>query len=235
MAHRDAPRATPRHRDWKLVVRRVREDLTKRRIIAIAAGVTFYSLLAIFPALAALVALYGLLADPATIARNLDSVASFIPGGAIDVIREQIERIAAQSTGSLGLTVLVGIGASLWSANGGIKALFDALNVVHGVDEKRGFVALNGVSLAFVLGGILFVLLAIGAMVALPIALNHVGLENETKLIVSIVRWPALLAGVAVLLALVYRFGPNRGNPRWRWITWGSSLASVGWLAASLL
>ena len=235
MAHRDAPRATPRHRDWKLVVQRVREDLTKRRIIAIAAGVTFYSILAIFPALAALVALYGLLADPSTIARNLDSVASVIPSGGIEVLREEINRIAAQSAGSKGLTVVVGLGASLWSANGGIKAMFDALNVVHGVDEKRGFIVLNAVSLAFVLGGLVFVLLAIGAMVALPIVLNHVGLENETKLIVSIVRWPALFAAVALLLAFVYRFGPNRENPRWRWITWGSAIASVGWLVASLL
>jgi membrane protein len=132
------------------------------------------------------------------------------------------------------VTVVVGLAASLWSANGGVKALFDALNVVYGADEKRGFVELNAVSLGFVIGGIAFVLLAIAGMVALPIVFDHLGLEHQTKLIASIVRWPALLAVVAVMLALIYRFGPDRSDPRWRWITSGSALAALAWLIASI-
>ncbi len=231
---RSTGRVAPRRRDWMRILRQLREDLSKRRILAIAAGVTFYSLLAIFPAIAALVALYGLVADPVTIARNLDGVSTFVPGGAIDVIRDEINRIAAQSSGTKGVTVIVGLAASLWSANGGVKALLDALNVVHGVEEKRGFVELNAISLAFVVGGILFVLLAIGAMVALPALLNQLGLEHQTRLVVSIVRWPALLAAISLLLALIYRYGPDRPDPRWRWISWGSALASLAWLIASL-
>jgi membrane protein len=162
--------------DWKTVFKTISADLTKRRIIAIAAGVTFYALLAIFPAVAALVALYGLIADPVTIAQHLGNLSSFVPGGAIDVIGDEINRIAAQSKETKGLTVLVGLAVSLWSANGGVKAMFDALNVVYGVEETRGFVRLNAISLAFVIGGLLFVLVAIGTVVALPIALNHLGL-----------------------------------------------------------
>jgi membrane protein len=221
--------------DWKMVADRIREDLTKRRIITIAAGVTFYSLLAVFPAIAALVALYGMVADPGTIAQNLGDLSSFMPGGAIDVIGDQINRIAAQSTGALGLTVLVGVAALLWSANGGVKALFDALNVVYGADERRSFVRLNAVSLAFVTGGILFILVAIGMVVALPPLLQHLGLESQTKGIIDIARWPALLIAVALWLAFIYRFGPDRPEPKWRWITWGSAFASVAWLIASLL
>jgi membrane protein len=233
--NRPAPRVHAATPDWKAVLRSIREDLTERRIIAIAAGVTFYSLLAIFPAIAALVALYGLIADPATIAQHLDSLTSVVPGGAIDVMREQIGRIAAQSTRTKGLTIFVGLLVSLWSANGGVKALFDALNVVYGLEEKRSFVRLNAISLAFVVGGLAFVLVAIGTVVALPVALHHVGIEEQTKWIVSIGRWPALLVVVGAVLALVYRFGPDRHRARWRWITWGSAFAAVGWLIASLL
>ncbi|HTS20207.1 MAG TPA: YihY/virulence factor BrkB family protein [Casimicrobiaceae bacterium] len=231
----NAPRAHASAPDWKAVFGSIRADLTKRRILAIAAGVTFYSLLAIFPATAALVALYGLIADPATIAKHLDSVASFVPGGAIDVIRDEIGRIVAQSAGTKGLTVATGVLVSLWSANGGVKALFDALNVVYGVEEKRGFLKLNAISLAFVLGGLATVLLAIGGVVALPLALHQVGMDEGAKLIVSGARWPALLIVVGLLLALIYRFGPSRRGARWRWISWGSAFASAAWLIASLL
>src|SRR5207244_12143379 len=113
---------------------------TRQRVVAIAAGVTFYSLLAVFPAIAALVASYGLVADPGTITQHLDSMSGFMPEGAIDVMRDQITRIAAQSSSTLGVTFIAGLAASLWSANGGIKAMFDALNVVYGVEERRGFV-----------------------------------------------------------------------------------------------
>jgi membrane protein len=223
------------HPDWKAVFQAVRSDLTKRRIIAIAAGVTFYSLLAIFPAIAALVALYGLVANPATIAQHLDSLASFVPGGAIDVISEEINRIAAQSGQTKGLTIVVGLAVSLWSANGGVKALFDALNVVYEVDEKRGFIRLNATSLAFVIGGLVFVLVAIGVVVALPIVLSHIGLGEQARLIVSIGRWPALFVAVALMLAFIYRYGPDRPDAHWRWITWGSAFASIAWLIASIL
>ena len=221
--------------DWKTVLKSIYADLTKRRILAIAAGVTFYSLLAIFPAVAALVALYGLVADPVTIAQHLGNLSSFVPGGAIDVIGDEINRIAAQSKEAKGLTVVVGLAVSLWSANGGVKAMFDALNVVYDIDETRSFVKLNAISLAFVIGGLVFVLVAIGAVVALPIVLNHIGMGEQTKLVVSIGRWPALFVAVALLLAFVYRHGPNRHDARWRWITWGSALASIAWLIASIL
>ncbi len=231
----DAPPAAHRRRSLLGIARRLREDLTKRRIIAIAAGVAFYSLLAVFPAIAALVALYGLVADPATIARHLDAVAAFVPGGAIQVIGDEINRIAAHSRGTLGVALVVGLAASLWSANGGVKALVDALNVVYGVDERRGFVALNATSLGLVVVGISFILLAIAAVVALPIVVNALGVAGRSETVVSVLRWPALLVGVALMLALVYRFGPDRPHPRWRWITWGSAVASVAWLVVSAL
>ena len=222
-------------RDWKDVIRRVAKGISRQRIVLVAAGVTFYALLAIFPALAALVALYGLVADPAAVIEHIEKLSGLLPGGAVDVIRDQIARIAAKPRSTLGLAFAAGLVVSLWSANGGVKALFDALNVVYVEKEKRGFVRVTAVSLAFVVGGILFVLLAVGAVVAVPIALRHLGIPPLGKSLISIGRWPILFAIVALVVALVYRFGPDRTNPRWRWISWGSASAAIAWLAVSAL
>jgi membrane protein len=201
----------------------------------VAAGVTFYSVLALFPAIAALVALYGLFADPITITTNLDSIAGFVPGGAVEVIRDQITRVASQGRTTLGLTFLAGLGALLWSANAGIKSLFDALNLVYNEPEKRSFIWLNIISLTFTVLAIVFALVAIGVVVVVPIVLDFMGLRGATELVIKIGRWPALLIVVSMALAFLYRYGPSRQKPRWRWITWGSAVAAVSWLAVSIL
>ena len=152
-------------RGWKDILWRVYEEMNKDRILAVAAGVTFYGLLALFPAIAALVAIYGLFADPATIQDHLNLLSGVLPGGALEVISEQVKRITSKGSGTLGFAFFSGLAISLWSANAGMKAMFDALNVAYGEEEKRGFIALNLLSLAFTLGMILFVLVAIGAIV----------------------------------------------------------------------
>ena len=222
-------------RGWKDILLRIWKNIGKDRVVVVAAGVTFYSILALFPAIAALVALYGLFADPAAITSHLDSIAGVVPGGAIEVMRDQITRVASQGRTTLGVTFIVSLLVSLWSANAGIKSLFDALNLVYNESEKRSFVKLNLVSLTFTLFAIVFVLLAIGAMVVVPIALNFLGLGGATEMIFKIARWPALLVVVAWALALIYRYGPSREKPRWRWISWGSALAAVCWIGVSIL
>ena len=179
------PSAKGPARGLKELVRRAYTNIGKHRVLALAAGVTFYSILAIFPAIAALVGIYGLFADPTTISTHLDSVADFLPGGAIDVIREQLTRIASHGKSTLGLTFVIGLGVSLWSANAGLKALFDALNLIHETEEKRGFIKLNIVSLAFTILGIIFAILALAAVIAIPVILNASGLGGATELLVN--------------------------------------------------
>jgi membrane protein len=232
--HADTPSEIPA-RGWKDIFWRIYQNLSEHRVIAIAAGVTFYVLLAIFPAIAALVSIYGLFADATTISGHLASMGSILPGGAVDIIGEQIGRLTAQPAAKLGLTFFVGLGISLWSANAGIKALFDALNIVYGEKEKRGFFKLNLVSLTFTAGVLVFALIALGTVVALPIALDYVGLGRATELLVKIGRWPVMFVVVALGIALIYRYGPSRDTPRWRWITWGSAAAALLWIGASIL
>jgi membrane protein len=220
---------------WKDIVWRVYQNIGRDRVVTLAAGVTFYSILALFPAIAALVALYGLFADPNTISTHLDSLSGIVPEGAMNVLSDEIKRIAAQGNNTLGLTFVVGLATALWSANAGIKSLFDALNLVYKEPEKRGFIMLNALSLTFTLGAVVFVLLALGAMVVLPIILNYLGIAAAAELAVKILRWPALLLMVTFGLAVLYRYGPSRAKPKWEWVTWGSVFAAIAWVAVSIL
>src|SRR5437764_11042143 len=159
-------------RGWKDILWRVYAGISDDRILANAAAVTFYALLALFPAIAALVSIYGFFADPASIEQHLDSISGVMPGGATDVIRDQLNRLTAQPRGTLGISFLIGLVISLWSANGGIKALFDALNTVYEEKEERRFIRLNAITVGFTVAMIGFLIVALAGIVALPVALN---------------------------------------------------------------
>ncbi|HEY3777898.1 MAG TPA: YihY/virulence factor BrkB family protein [Rhizomicrobium sp.] len=203
------------------------------RVLAISAGVTFYALLAIFPAIAALVSIYSLFADAKTIHSTIASMGTVLPGGAIQIIGDQLRRLTANSHRALGLAALIGILVSLWSANSGVKAMFDALNIVLKEQEKRSFIRLNAISLAFTIGGLVVALLALVAVVAVPAIIKSNGWPLVRQ-ILDIGRWPVLWACIAVGIALLYRFGPSRNDIPWRWISWGSAFASLLWIGASI-
>jgi membrane protein len=222
-------------RGWKDILWRTYEQIGEDRLLAVAAGVVFYGLLAVFPAVTALVSLYGLFASPSAISDQLSLLAGILPQGAVEILREQIGRLTAGSGAKLGFGFIFGLAVALWSANAGMKAIMDALNVVYEEKEKRGFIKLNLISLAFTIGAIVSVLLALGAVVVLPVALSYLGLQNLTGLLFRLARWPLLLLIVIFGLAVLYRYGPSRREPRWQWISVGSAFAAVAWLISSAL
>ncbi len=230
----EAPTAIPA-KGWKDILWRSYEEMNKDRILAVAAGVTYFGLLALFPAITAFVSLYGLFADAATINDHLTALSGFLPGGATEIIADQVKRINQNSSGTLGFAFFSGLAIALWSANAGMKAMFDALNVAYGEEEKRGFIKLNLVSLSFTLGAILFILTAIGAIVVVPLVLQFVGLGVVAEWLLWLARWPALLLALIVGLAVLYRYGPSRDRPEWKWITPGGIVAAVVWVVASML
>jgi membrane protein len=222
-------------RGWKDILWRVYRGISENRILLVAAGVTFYALLAIFPGIAALISIYGLFADPASVASHLDTMANVAPGGAIDILREEMTRLASQGGATLGVSFLVSLAISFWTANSGVKAIFDALNIVYGEEEKRSFIKLNIITLFVTLWIVVFILLTLAAVVAVPVALTYIPLPGVTALVVKIGRWPILFVLVTTALAVLYKYGPSRTEPRWRWVTWGSVSAAIVWLAASAL
>jgi membrane protein len=220
---------------WKDIAWRVYKGIEEDRLLAVAAGVTFYALLAIFPALAALVSLYGLIADPASISKQLDMLNGILPEGAVGIIADQVKRLAAAPHGSLSFALIASLAISLWSANAGMKAVFDALNVAYREKEERGFIKLNLLSLAFTLAAIILLIVALGCVVVLPILFNFIGMGGFAKTALAIVRWPLLMAVVVGALCVLYRYGPSRAAARWRWIFWAAVVAAVLWVIGSML
>ena len=219
---------------WWQIAKRVFAQISDDRILAEAAGVTFYVLLAIFPAVATLVSLYGLVADPKTISQNLSLASGLLPGGGMQILHDQVTSLTSGPPKALGLGVVVGLLTSVWSANAGMKALFDALNVVYDEREKRGFVLRTVLTLAFTLGALIFVILAMTGVVVLPAVLNFVGLGATADTLLKLGRWPALLIVLSLFLAAIYRYGPSRLKARWGWVSWGGGAATVCWLVVSL-
>jgi membrane protein len=220
---------------WKDILWRVYEEVSKDRVLSVAAGVTFYALLAIFPGIAAFVSLYGLVADAATINQHLALLSGFLPGGAIEIISEQVKSLTSKPGGTLGFAFFFGLAISLWSANAGMKAMFDALNIVYDEDEKRGFITLTLQSLLFTLGALVFLLLALVAVAVIPVVLKLFPFGQFVEQLMSILRWPILLVGVLLGLAVLYRYGPSRDKAEWRWVTWGSAIAALLWILGSML
>jgi membrane protein len=225
--------ATPRSAGLLGLARRTWAEFTEDRIPAVAAGATFYALLALFPALGVFVSLYGLLADLDAAQRQILGLRGLLPEGGVAVLSEQIARLAALPQSSLSLTFVLSLALSIWSANAGMKALIAGLNVAYETRERRGLLRLNAVSLVFTAGGIMFAMAALATVAAAPELLSRAGLGGLTGL--SGLRWPIMLAVTAGGLSVLYRYAPSHEHPRWRWITPGGVVAALAWGATSAL
>jgi membrane protein len=235
---RAAASGDPPRSGWALhkhVLYRVYEEFFADRVMSLAGGVTFFVLLAIVPAITALVSIYAQVANPAVVQSELSSLQHLMPSGSFGVIRQQVSRIVSSSGGSLGIWFFFGLAVSIWSANSGMKSIIDALNIVYGVEDERSFIRLNFVSLAMTLAAVIGLILAMAALVALPLVINYLPLGSFGKTLADWARWPALLALLMVGLAVLYRFGPHREHPRWEWVSPGNIFGAVAWLAGSAL
>jgi membrane protein len=220
---------------WKDVLWRTFERISEDRLLANAAGVVFFGLLAVFPAITALVSSYGLFADNSTIGANLQALSLMLPEGSFQIVQDQVARVLAKGNTALGATFLLGLALALWSANAGVKALLDALNAAYEARETRSFIRLNLLSLMFTTGAIMALMLMVSAVVAFPLALDHVGLAPDTQLVLGLIRWPLLFAVLWIVLALLYRFGPSRPRRPWRWLIVGATVAALLWIGGSAL
>jgi len=230
----DSPTQIP-VRGWLDVARRVKEQAKEDDVSLLAGGVAFFGLLALVPALAALVSLYGLVASEATVTDQVASVLGAAPTEVRTLVEEQLRAIVRGSAGSAGLAAVVGIVVALWSASSGMNHLVGAINLAYDERESRGFVRLRAISLGLTVGAIVFLVIAFGAIALLPSILAKTGLPLGARVVVGAVRWVVLLVGMLVALGMLYRYGPDRHSPRWSWASPGAILATVGFLVTSLL
>ena len=220
-------------RGWRDVLIRAFGGVFEDRIFALAAGVAFYAVLAVFPAMAVTLSVYGLFADATSVASHLQLLAGVLPPGATEILAEQMTPLT-QSRPVLGWTLAGSVIISVWSANAGVAAFFDALNVMYREQEKRPLWRFYATSLLFTLLAIVFLALALGAVVVFPVALNFFGWASSEKQIVALARWPFMYVILVLVLMVFYRYGPSRRRTQWRWVSWGSIIAGVLWIGVSM-
>jgi membrane protein len=231
----EASRPTEFHkRDLKAVARRTKAEIKNDNLGLLAAGVSFYAFLSIFPALTALISIYALFADPATVEQQVQAAAGVLPEQAQGVLSTQLDRITQSSGGALGLGAIVGILVALWSANKATKGLFLALSIVYDEKEERSFFKMNGQSLLMTLGLLVGALVTIFLIAVFPAVVSALGLGAVAGTLTTFARWPVLIALVLLALAALYKFAPDRDQPQWRWASPGALLATALWLVASI-
>ncbi len=217
------------------LVHRVVLSVSRNRLVANSGSVAFFGLMAIFPAIATIVSLYGMFADPHVITSHLNLLKDVFPQSVIGLIRYQVLRVAGRSNSVQSLTFFISVAIALWSANSGMTALFDALNVVYGEKEKRSLPRFYATTLTATFATVVFALFAIAGVVVLPIVWNFVGFHTSLDKLLGWLRWPILFVVDTLALDIIYRVGPSRLGAKWHWFTWGSVLATFAWLGASLL
>jgi membrane protein len=219
---------------WRDVLLRTWREMGADHVTLVAAGVGFYGLLAIFPGIAALISVAGLVLDPASVEGQIEQIAGLLPADAAEVLKAQARKVAEGAGAGVGLAALTGVLLSLYSASKGMKGLMEGMNIAYDEEESRGFLALNLVALALT-GLLVFgLLVALAVVVAAPALLGSLGLGQSVQALVNWGRW-ALLAVLTVFgLAVIYRYGPSRENPRWRWVSPGAVAATLLWVIGSV-
>lgn len=218
---------------WKDILLRVKNAVAADNIGLVAAGVAFYGLLALFPAITALVALLGLITDPGMLTSQVESLGSAIPADVRDIILDQITAVAGADAGGLSLAAILGLLLALYSASRGVDSLMRGLNIAFNESEDRGLLQYYATVLILTLGLIIGVVLAVAVVAALPAVFAFMDRYPDMKAMIMLIRWPFLLAVAALGFTILYRFGPSRDPARWRWLAPGSILACILWVAAS--
>ncbi len=220
---------------WRDVLLRIWNRLFAHNVFIVSAGVAFYALLSLFPALATLVSAYGLLFNAADVQGQLEALAGLFPSQAWSVIEDQLTRVVENPSVALSVSAVVGFLFTLWSSRAGVGALMIAMNIVYEEPEKRTMIGWYALSLLLTVGAILFSVFALAAIVVLPVVLGAMGLDQSATLWVSVLRWPLLALITVGGLSIVYRYGPSRRRARWRWVSGGAVVATVLWLVGSVL
>ena len=218
---------------WLDILTRTKKELAQDNLSIVAAGVAFYCFLAFIPALGAVISIYALVADPAQVSQHLESLAQVMPGEIMPMLREQMSRLTEENQAA-GISAVIGILIALYGGSKAATALIQGLNIAYDEEEKRGFIKLQAVALLLTLVAVVGAVIALGLVAILPAILDAMHLGNVTETLVSLARWPILIGGFMLGLAVLYRYAPSRDEPQWRWVSWGAGAATALWILASI-
>lgn len=219
---------------WKTILKSVIDQVGENNISIISAGVAFYSFLAVFPAIAALVSIYGLAMDPQSIQDQLSKISGMMPQEAYAILKTQLENLVSTSDSALGWSMAIGILFSLWSANKGTKSLFTGVDIAYDTVNQRGFLKQNALTLVFTFGAVILLIISMILIVAFPTLVGLIGLPTGIENLIGYGRWLLLAAILIWFLGQVYKHAPFKKVPHFRWVFPGALLATILWLIASL-
>lgn len=236
----DRGRQAERTRDmlnpgWKDVAWRVWGDVNDKNLFLASGGVTYAVLLALFPGLAALVSVYGLVSNPGQIEQQVQALSGVLPQQTQQMVANELHSLAAASSSALGISLVISVLVALWSASRGMSGLMAALNVAYGQRETRGFFRYNGVALALTIGTVVGGIVAIGLVGGLPAVVQAIGFGAFLDWLMLIVEWPLLIVLMLGALAVLYRYAPDRDKPQWQWVSPGAIVATALWITGSIL
>lgn len=221
---------------WKQIGKRVNSELAIDHIAIVSAGVAFYFFLALFPTFIAAISIFGLVMEPAQIQQQISEVAHILPQQSSEMISDILEDITGKAEETLGWSLVLSILFSLWSAQQGTKAVFEGVNVAYDEIDERGFFKYNGITLLFTVAGIILGIICTALVVVFPAIIEGINLPAYgVETVIQWLRWPLLGLILIGSLAIVYKIAPDRRNPEFRWISWGAVIATILWLAASIL
>lgn len=218
---------------WSAVLRRTLMEMLTDRVALVAAGCAFYGTLALFPAISMLISVYGLLSDPTTVVPQLEVLRNLLPPAAFQLIVERVQLLVSKPPGALTTSLLFSTAVTLWSSAAGTKSLIAALNLAYEEREGRSFLRYQALAFTITFCVILGTVLGLSILVALPAALNILGIQQH--MLIRLASFGLLIMAVVAGLSLLYRYGPDRRAPRWQWVTAGSSVATLIWVVASAL
>ncbi|MDT0675854.1 YihY/virulence factor BrkB family protein [Autumnicola musiva] len=218
---------------WKKIVLHVKDEISADSVDIVSAGITFYAFLAIFPAIMALISIYGLTTDPHQIQEQLSQISAMMPQEAFHLLEKRIENFIAKSNKTLGWGTAIGIGFSIWSANKGTKSLFKGIDIAYDTINDHGFFMQLLLATVFTIGGTILIILCMTLIIGFPAYIQNIGLPESVEQLISWLRWPVLAIIVAFFLCLIYQFAPARKRPKMKWVVIGAVLATVLWLLAS--
>jgi membrane protein len=219
---------------WRQVLRRAWRETKADGIPLMAAGVAFYSFVALFPGLIAVVTLYGLVADPIQVEEQIRSLSAALPAESATLIAEQMRNITSTPNRALGLGLALSLLGALFTASGAVANLIKAINLAYDEEETRGMVRLRALALLLTLAAIVFLVVAVGVVAVLPVMLDQIGLGAVGQAVVGVLRWVGLLLFVPASLAVLYRYAPDRNDARFSWVSIGAVVATLLWIVGSV-
>jgi membrane protein len=219
-------------RGWKEIAKRTLKEVKQDQVPLLGAGVAFYSLLSLFPAIIAGVSIYGLVADPATVRDQIGKLTEMLSPETATIVGNQLREVTSGAGGALGLATVIGILTALWSASSGMKAMVTGVNLAYDETEGRKFVKLRGLALLLTLGAMVLMGVALALIVGFPAVADS--WPVALRWTAGILRWVLLAALLILALAVLYRYAPDRDEPKWTWVSWGSGIATLLWILASI-